>query len=100
MAKTDNIELLQSALQRLREENAKWREEMEEVANIIRLRAPSSDGLTIKGAVKSILDERDKNLSRVDFYRSKMKSLMKLLIDGRFDEAKKELNIFLFNNKN
>lgn len=98
--KTDNeTESLQKSLERLMQENASWRIQVEEALALMRQRAPNADGLTLKSGIKTILDDRDSNLSRIDFYRDFLKKILKLLIDNRGEDAKKELNVFLFNNK-
>jgi len=93
----EKIKNLEETIARLTNENKKWREQFEEVYVEFRRRAPSSDGLSLLGAVKTIIDERDKNLNRIENLKTHMSKILKLLIDNRFVEAKRELNIFLFN---
>lgn len=95
----EETESLQKSLERLMQENASWRVQVEEAMAIIRQRAPNADGLSLKSGIKTILDDRDSSLSRIDFYRDFLKKILKLLIENRSDDAKKELNVFLFNNK-
>lgn len=95
----DETKSLQESLDRLMQENANWRTQVEEAMSLIRQRAPNADGLTLKSGIKTILDDRDSNLSRIDFYRDFLKKILKLLIENRSDEAKREINVFLFNIK-
>lgn len=95
----EETESLQKSLERLMQENASWRVQVEEAMAIIRQRAPNADGLSLKSGIKTILDDRDSSLSRIDFYQDFLKKILKLLIENRSDDAKKELNVFLFNNK-
>lgn len=86
-------------IERLMNENTQWRSKVEVAENIIRLRAPTASGLSLVASVKTILDERDHNLDRVQIYRDEMKKILRLLLTKNIDDIKKELNLFLFNNK-
>lgn len=95
----DDPDELHKIIERLTNENAQWRSKVEAAENIIRRRAPSASGLSLKAAVKTVLDERDKNLDRIEFYREEMQKILRLLLADKADDAKRELNLFLFNNK-
>lgn len=94
----DTIETLNEALNRLMLENGKLRRKVEEAQAVIRRRAPSADGLPLASALKTILDERDKTAKRIDFYRNQLKKVLKILLAGDVNEARKEINHFLFHN--
>lgn len=96
---SDNIKRLQEALLRLQEENAKWREKSEEAQVIIRQRAPNADGLSLKGALTIILNDRDESLDRIQFFRDELSRVLSLLLDDKEEEAKNELNQFLYKNR-
>jgi hypothetical protein len=90
---------LNKALLRLQEENARWRTKVEAAELEIRRRAPNATGLSLKGSLKIILDDRDKHFDRIEFYREELKRILSLLLEEKIDQAKKELNMFLFKNK-
>lgn len=79
-------------------ENARLRQKIEEAEVIIRRRAPSADGLSFAAAVKTILNDRDKAQTRVQFFREELKKVFQILANGDVKDALKEINQFLFNN--
>ena len=79
-------------------ENAQLRRKIEKVQVIIRQRSPNADGLKLEASLKTILNDRDAAQNRIGFYRNQMKKILKILLDGNLDEAKKEINHFLFHN--
>ena len=92
----DKQNKIEQALERLQAENAFWRRQTEEVKIILRHRARMADGLTIKGSVKEILNERDEQQRKVSACRVEMQVVLKQLIDGNHEDAIKELNDFLY----
>lgn len=91
-------EELNEAITRLTQENARLRNSIEELQIEIRRRAPAADGLTLKGAITAILNERDKSEDRIQIFREELKKTLTLLLNGQFAEAKQQINIFLFTN--
>lgn len=57
-----------------------------------------ADGLSLKGAITAILNERDKSEDRIQIFREELKKTLTLLLNGQFAEAKQQINIFLFTN--
>lgn len=98
MSNKDTVEKLNEALNRLMLENAQLRQKIEESEVLIRRRAPNADGLSLVGALKTILNDRDEATKRIDFYRNQLKKVMKILVSGDIEEAKREINHFLFHN--
>lgn len=90
---------LNEIIERLSSENSQNRKCIETAEAIIRRRAPSADGLSLAGAVETILNERDQNLDRINYYREELKKILTMLLAGKHEDAKKEVNIFLFKNK-
>ncbi len=95
---TNKEEELSEAIARLTQENARLRITIEEIQIEIRRRAPSADGLTLKGAITVILNERDKTQDRIQVFRDELKKTLSLLLNGQVSEAKQQINIFLFTN--
>jgi hypothetical protein len=91
---------LNEAIKRLTQENANLRLLIEDTQIEIRRRAPNADGLTIKGSITSILNDRDKAESRIQFFREELKKTLSLLLNGQIVDAKQRLNLFLFTNQN
>lgn len=91
-------EQLSEAIARLTQENAQLRTSIEELQIEIRRRAPAADGLTLKGAITVILNERDKSQDRIQIFRDELKKTLTLLLNGQVAEAKQQMNIFLFTN--
>jgi hypothetical protein len=89
---------LNRAIARLTEENARYRRKIEEAEVIIRRRSPNADGLTLKGAIKTILDDRDGYSDRIRTLRMEFKKALDLLKVDNFIEAKKLISLFLFSN--
>lgn len=94
----DTKDKLDAAIHRLMNENAQLRRKMEEAEIVIRRRAPNADGLSPAAAVNTILDDRDEARGRTLVFREEMKKILLMLLEDRTDEAKKQLNLFLFNN--
>jgi len=94
----DTVDKLNEALNRLMLENAQLRRKIEKAQVIIRQRSPNADGLKLEASLKTILNDRDAAQNRIGFYRNQMKKILKILLDGNLDEAKKEINHFLFHN--
>jgi hypothetical protein len=89
---------LNEAIKRLTQENANLRLLIEDTQIEIRRRAPSADGLTIKGSIVAVLNERDKAESRIQIFRDELKKVLTLLLNNRIVDAKQQLNLFLFTN--
>lgn len=87
------------ALTRLMIENGNLRRKNEELGVIIRRRSPNADGLPLVSALKTILDDRDRAAGRIQFFRNELKKVMKLLLAGNGKDALKEINHFLFHNR-
>ena len=98
MRSKDTVDKLNEALNRLMLENAQLRRKIEKAQVIIRQRSPNADGLKLEASLKTILNDRDAAQNRIGFYRNQMKKILKILLDGNLDEAKKEINHFLFHN--
>jgi hypothetical protein len=96
--KENNHEEINQAISRLSQENARLRETIEEMQVEIRRRAPNADGLSLKGAISAILNDRDKAESRIQVFRDELKKTLTLLYDGRIAEVKQQINVFLFTN--
>lgn len=92
------VKRLKEVLLRLQNENAQWRKKVELVEIILRRRAPQVSGLSLKGAVETILSNRDESLNQIGFYREELSLILKMLLSDKFEEAKKELNVFLYKN--
>lgn len=97
-SKKDEESKLNEAIIRLMNENAAHREIIEQAEAVIRKRAPNASGLSLKAAVQTILDDRDKNLNSVHGLRDELKKVLKMLLNNSTEEAKKYLNHFLFKN--
>ena len=66
---------------------------------VVRRRAPDAVGLTQKGTVTTILNERDAFREKLSDNKVKLKKILALLLNGQEQEAKKALNMFLFDAK-
>lgn len=91
---------LNEAIKRLTQENANLRLLIEDTQIEIRRRAPNADGLSIKGSIVAVLNERDKAENRIQVFRDELKKTLSLLLNGQIVDAKQRLNLFLFTNQN
>jgi len=96
--KENNSDELNQAIARLSQENARLRSTIEEMQIEIRRRAPNADGLSLKGAISVVLNDRDKAEDRIQVFRNELKKTLTMLFDGRIAEVKQQINVFLFTN--
>lgn len=71
------------ALERLQAELRRYREREEEVARILRVRAPDTDGLTTPGAINAVLNSRDLSRQREEENALFLRELTTLARDDR-----------------
>jgi len=84
--------MLEAAISRLSQENAKHREELEQLAAIIRLRAGQDDVACLKpaAALNKILDSRDDLAKKADLLTEVIGNI-KLLLTSRGAQATREI---------
>jgi len=97
-SREETIKKLNEVILRLTQENAQSRRRVEEAEAIIRREAPNADGLTLIGAIKVILKDRNIARNRIGIFRDELKKVLRLLAEGQPKEAAREANQFLFNN--
>jgi len=89
---SEDRKMLEAAISRLSQENAKHREELEQLAAIIRLRAGQDDVACLKpaAALNKILDSRDDLAKKADLLTEVIGNI-KLLLTSRGAQATREI---------
>ena len=90
---------LNEVITRLTDENAQHRRRIEELQITIRHRAPNVDGLTLKGALEAILDDRDSHIARAESLEEQLKKVLRLILDHQASKAAKMINSFLIKDR-
>jgi hypothetical protein len=87
---------LEDVVERLIAENRRLRERLERCLYTITTEYPETGGLKLEGSIRALAEERRGLLVRIEAERQFEKSLLKLLIEGKLEEAKQVLNQHLF----
>lgn len=104
IALKEEINKLNEALLRLMQENAQWRNSVEDAFAELRRRTQNASELSLVSGIKEILNERDSLNDRIQFFRNELREVLQYLINSeqsdtqKTNELRKRINTFLFRN--